>query len=371
MSLQVRILGDKSCREQWNAFVSASPVGHVMQSWEWGAFKTALGWEAERVALERDGQIVAGAQVLVRRLPFLPLSIAYIPKGPVADLTDRETVTALFDAIHSLARRRHALVLKIEPNAPDDERVHTMLRECSFQATPQTNQPRSTIVVDLSGGEAALWSNLRRTAKKLVRKARRAGVEVVEGGADDLDAFYAVLSVTARIKGFPIHDANFYRQAWRAFRPSGNVHLLLARYDGQVVAAKMILTFAGQSMHLWGGTSEQGRAVNASYLIQWEAIRWALQQGCRSCDLWGIPDQVGALLKAGQEVPPDRHGGLWGVYTFKRGFGGQVRYYVGAYDFPYRRGLYRLGRVLLAQQETLDSASRWLERLSRGGGRGG
>ena len=35
----------------------------------------------------------------------------------------------------------------------------------------------------------------------------------------------------------------------------------------------------------------------------------------------------------------DRQSGLWGVYRFKQGFGGQVVRYVGAYDYVYRPAL--------------------------------
>ena len=335
-----------------------------MQSWEWGEFKAALGWRVERVVLEREGKIVAGAQVLLRSLPWLPFNIAYIPKGPVADLTDREAIGQLLTAVHQAARRYRAIFLRIEPSAIDDDSVHNVLRDSGFQSTAQTNQPRSTLVLDLTGGEPALWANMRRTTKKLIRRARRDGVEIVEGDTRDLDAFYQTIAATSETKGFPIHDKEFYEQAWHTFKATDSVKLMLARYQGQVVAAKMIVVYGDKSMHLWGGTRRRGRDTRASYLLQWESIKWAMNRGCRCCDLWGIPDQVGELLQTGQELPQDQRGGLWGVYNFKRGFGGEIEYYVGAYDYAYKSLLYRLGRMLLARQSTLDVASHWLERLS-------
>jgi lipid II:glycine glycyltransferase (peptidoglycan interpeptide bridge formation enzyme) len=356
-------LSGSAQRERWNHFVSTSPWGHLMQAWEWGEFKAALGWQVERVAVERNGQIVAGAQVLLRRLPLLPLTIAYVPKGPLVDLADALAAAALFAAVHQVARRRRALFTRIEPNALDDEQVHAMLRRCGFRPTAQTNQPRSSIVIDLSVGEAALLANLSRTTRKLIRRAARHGVEIVQGGADDLGDFFAMISTTSELKGFPVHDEQFYKQAWQTFHARDAVQLLLAKHAGRVVAAKMICVFGDRSMHLWGGTSDAARDLHASYLLQWEAIKWAMARGCRTCDLWGIPDQAGALLRAGQALP-DRQDGLWGVYTFKRGFGGQVEYYVGAYDYPYWRLLYRLGLQLLLRGRSSDTLSRWLEQLT-------
>src|SRR5579885_3653166 len=77
-------------RAQWDTFVAADPHGHVLQSWGWGELKAAFGWRALRVALwdKEQEKMLAGAQILFRSLPFTPLSIAYVPKGPVLNWDD-------------------------------------------------------------------------------------------------------------------------------------------------------------------------------------------------------------------------------------------------------------------------------------------
>jgi lipid II:glycine glycyltransferase (peptidoglycan interpeptide bridge formation enzyme) len=56
--------------------------------------------------------------------------------------------------------------------------------------------------------------------------------------------------------------------------------------------------------------------------------------------LWGIPDFDEATLEAGFTAPGDDSVGLWGVYRFKRGFGGRIIRAVGAFDCVYNRPLY-------------------------------
>lgn len=352
-------------QERWNSFVAGSPWGHLMQSWEWGAFKQATGWQVARVGLEQAGELVAGAQMLIRSLPLLPMAIAYIPKGPMVDLQDERLAKALFSAIHEVARSRRAIFLKIEPNVLDDEESGRRLSQYGFQASSQTNQPRSTIVVDLSGGEEALLGEMRKKTRQLVRKAAREGIEIVEGDRSDLDSFYTVLTDTGEIKDIPVHEKGFYEQAWDTFRQAGAVKLILAKHQGEIVAGKMIFVFKDKSMHFWGGTSPKGRDLNASYLIQWESIKWAMSQGYHYCDLWGIPDEIADILRRGEEVPQDQQKGLWGVYTFKRGFGGAIESYVGAYDYPYSSLLYQTGMKILNGQRTVDLASHWLEFFGR------
>ena len=76
-----------------------------------------------------------------------------------------------------------------------------------------------------------------------------------------------------------------------------------------------------------------------TYLLQWEAMKWAREHGCMMYDLWGVPDADETTLEAQFE---DRHDGLWGVYRFKRGFGGQLMRAAQAQDRVYMPLLYRL-----------------------------
>ena len=89
-----------------------------------------------------------------------------------------------------------------------------------------------------------------------------------------------------------------------------------------------------------------------TYALQWAAIRWARSRGCTTYDLWGVPDEDTATLEA---QFAERSDGLWGVYRNKRGFGGQLVRYAGAFDHVYNRPLYQLYRfaLKLRERETL------------------
>jgi lipid II:glycine glycyltransferase (peptidoglycan interpeptide bridge formation enzyme) len=78
--------------------------------------------------------------------------------------------------------------------------------------------------------------------------------------------------------------------------------------------------------------------------VQWAAIRWARARGCRTYDMWGIPDEDEAVLEAQFQQRSD---GLWGVYGFKRGWGGQVARTPGAWDRVCNPALYAAYRLAL------------------------
>ncbi|MCD4739410.1 MAG: peptidoglycan bridge formation glycyltransferase FemA/FemB family protein, partial [Anaerolineae bacterium] len=52
-------------------------------------------------------------------------------------------------------------------------------------------------------------------------------------------------------------------------------------------------------------------------------------RGCTTYDLWGVPDYNEGIL---EEEFAERSDGLWGVYRFKRGFGGQVVRFAGLWE---------------------------------------
>ena len=121
-------LADELSPTTWDEMVASVPEGHLLQTWAWGELKGAFGWIPIRLAVERDGMLVAGAQVLYRKVG--PLSIGYVPKGPVFLDHDPQVAALLWQALHRQSRRARAILLKVEPEWRDeDERRHAWLRQ--------------------------------------------------------------------------------------------------------------------------------------------------------------------------------------------------------------------------------------------------
>jgi len=343
MPIQIRLSTDREPfdSETWNSFVAASPTGHLLQSWQWGQLKAAFGWQAVRVGVEDGGRLVAGAQVLFRSLPlsFPYLSIAYVSKGPILDFGNQEISEALFAAIHRLARQKRAILLKIEPELPDSPAVVRRLQACGFRPSQQTIQPRSTIHIDLQADLDEILARMKSKTRYNVRLAVRKGISVREGTADDLPIFYRLMELTGRRDGFAVHSRRYYETAYQLFVPPGLARFFLAAYHDEVIAGLMAFAFGQRAWYLYGASSDKERNRMPNHLLQWEAIRWARERGCLTYDLWGVPDEVGKEPERYERTVTNRQGGLWGVYRFKQGFGGQMVRYVGAYDYVYRPAL--------------------------------
>lgn len=317
--------------EAWDAFVAGHPAAHPLQLHGWGRLKREFGWEDVRLGLSKGSGLVAGAQVLFRRLPrlgFLPLRVAYIPKGPLVDWQDEALVQTLCAELWRFCWRRGAVALKIEPEAPDNDALARRLRSLGF-APGRTVQPRTTLWIDLQPDEETILARMHQKWRYNVRLAGRKGVVVREGGEQDLRAFGVLMQATGQRNAFGVHTPGYYRRFWELFAPQGYVALLLAEHEGEPLAALMVAQAAGKAYYLYGASGNDDRNLMPNHLLQWEAMRWARTRGCTAYDLWGVPDAVGLDPEAPIPDPPTE---LWGVWRFKRGFGGQVVRYCGAWD---------------------------------------
>ncbi len=326
----------------WNSFVATSPGGHVLQSSQWGQLKERFGWQVARLAIEDRGQWRAGAQVLFR--PLGPRTIAYVPKGPITDWADAEVTQTLLEALHHLCRQRRAILLKIEPDLAEDPALAQRLTELGFRPSPQTIQPRCTILLDLRPDPEDILARMKSKTRYNIRLAGRKGVTVREGTAKDLPGFYRLMQLTGQRDSFGIHNESYYENAHQLFVLQDLAKLFLATFEDQVLAGIMAFAFGQRAWYMYGASSSEHRNLMPNYLLQWEAIKWARERGCLTYDLWGIPDEKEEVL---EREFLKRSDGLWGVYRFKRGFGGQVVRYLGAYDYVYSPSLYWLYNKLV------------------------
>ena len=338
----------------WDRFVAERPDGHVLQTSPWGTLKGQFGWSSARVGLRRGDALVAGAQILFRRLPAGVGKLAYVPKGPLLDWSNQEEREQMVAALDRVTQEQGALALTIEPNLPDEPTHRERLRALQFQPAPfSAIQPRRTLVVDLRPDEDDILMEMKSKTRYNIRLAGRKGVIVRHGDADDVATFNDLLAATADRADFGIHPPSYYESAHRLFAGRDWARLLLAEVEGQAVAGLMVFALPPRSWYFYGASISAHREKMPTYLLQWEAMRWAKAQGCTTYDLWGIPDEDRETL---EEQFTQRSDGLWGVYRFKRGFGGELVRTVGTWDRVHAPLRYRLYRGALTLREQLGSA---------------
>jgi len=316
---------------EWEAYTARFRNTHILQSATWGELKSGFGWNVSRVA-----QGDSGAQILFRKLP-LTFSLAYIPKGPLGEMQDWEN---LWPEIDQLCRHRRAILLVVEPDLwIQGKSGQFTAPPQGFQAGAQTIQPPRTSLIDLSGDETELLARMKQKTRYNIRLAEKRGIRV--GPSDDIDLFSRLMVETGSRDNFGVHSLDYYRRAYELFSPSNVCELLVATYQDTPLAALLVFRNSFRAWYLYGASSDQYRELMPTYLLQWEAMKWARAHGCLEYDLWGVPDEEEAMLESRFL---EKSNGLWGVYRFKRGFGGKIFRAAGPWDRVYNPLLYKLYR---------------------------
>ena len=352
-------------REQWNGFLLSQPRGHLLQSYEWGELNKYLGGKVYRLGALEDGRM-SGAMMLVvtpvagQRIPFHWL---YSSRGPTVVQPDSPALGALVEyARKTLARENRAVALRVEPNIADDDPAQEQwlaaYRNLGFQTNPYAVHGRRSWVLDIRPSADELLAKFKMTWRQNVRSAERKGVQIREVSSDaDFDAYYALLKLTSERDAFFIHEKDYHREILRQFADKGDAVLYLAEHEGEAIAAKMLIRFGDWCWDMFGATSNNKRNLKPAYLLQFRCFQWAQARGCSYFDFRTIPE----ILEPGEE--------MWGVYEYKKGYGGFSRLNMPSQDYIYRPLIYSAWRKSVEVRRARRHEERRsveLERAARG-----
>jgi lipid II:glycine glycyltransferase (peptidoglycan interpeptide bridge formation enzyme) len=282
------------------------------------------GWRPVRLAIgPSHDDPVAGAQLLLRRIPLLGWHLAYVPRGPVGALDDPAIRDGLLRALRAVGRDERIATVRADPEAEGSTPYGQWLLADPWRSAPKV-QPPTTRVIDLTAGEDALRADLKRKHRQYVNKAERGGVTIERfDGSTPPDVigpalvdFNRIYQLTADRAGFVARQAFYYERVWSLFAPTGRVRLSFALLDGERVATIYHFTCGDRAVEAYGGMTDAGADARANYLLKWDAIAGFAREGFAVYDMWGLA--------------------TGGIRHFKEGFGGREVTYVGARDLALR-----------------------------------
>jgi lipid II:glycine glycyltransferase (peptidoglycan interpeptide bridge formation enzyme) len=330
----------------WDFFIGKCPEAHILQTSPWGKLKSSFGWKVHYVVI---GEI--GAQIFFRKFPG-GLTFAYVPKGPIVinkglnrdeilfwkEMVADQSWSIFWKEIDQLCRHNRSIFLKVEPDIWQSPETPTeMTVPDRFHLSRRAIQPPQTVLIDLRQDEDSILSRMKQKTRYNIRLARKKGVLIQ--ASQDIEQFHRLLVDTGQRDHFQVHSRSYYQLAYDLFHPLNECELFFAQYEGETIAGLMVFAHGKRAWYFYGSSSNKHREYMPAYGLQWEAMRWARSRGCEQYDLWGIPDLEESEL---EQNFLNRTEGLWGVYRFKRGFGGVVRRSLGPWDRIYNRPLYAL-----------------------------
>ena len=302
-----------------DAFVEKN--GSFLQSSLWGRVKSDWGWLG-LICRDARGEIRGTMALLEHRLHGLNRCLLYAPRGPVA--LDTATAAELLIAARTLGKERKAYLLRIDPtiDETDDKKV-AFLKKCGFRLKTATDfslfQARYNYVIDLTGQTPdTLLQCYHPSMRRNVRLAQQNGLEICHGSVLDLADFCRMMAQTAKKNGFSPRPERYFHDI--LMQMPENATLYLARYNGQTIAATIMVRFGTTASFFYGCSDGAYLNLHPNELLQYQMQCDAIESGCTLFDLRGV------------EGEPVETNPKFGLHCYKMKFGAALMRYAGEFD---------------------------------------
>ncbi len=306
-----------------------------LQSKEWLRFQAAVG--RETISFSSDDFLANG---IIHRLPIVGRYL-YVPRGPVCHNFQFSIFNFQKNLEKLIKKARESKVgwIRIEPETEELLKSIQETTDKKVAKAPHDVQPREVLRVDISPSEEALFSAMKPKTRYNIRLAEKRGVTVIETREGrHIQAFLDLITATSGRKSITSHPRAYYEKFFQVL-PKEMCRLFVAEYEGNVLAANMMIFYGGTATYLHGGSSDAHRDMMAPYLLQWEQMKFAKRAGCALYDFGGVKT-------ANSQQPADNKqwktenkklftSNSWnGITKFKTGFSPSTQTVVfpGAYD---------------------------------------
>lgn len=314
---------------EFEAFVSAHPKGHFLQSHKWSAVKPNWKWEGLMVRNE-DGAVRGALSVLIRRIPGTPYTLMYGARGPVCDPHDRSALAALTEGARALARKHNAYALRLDPDiVSSDAEFVEIMKGLGYRHQPGDKnfdgvQPCFVFRLNVKDKtEEELMAAFAQKTRYNLRLSGRKGVVVKLCGEESLADFAGLMQETGARDGFIVRNEDYFRTMLRSL--GEDARLYMAYWEDKPIAGTLAIHYGNKVWYLYGASSNEHRNVMPNYQLQWAMIRWALEKKCDIYDFRGVSG----------DLTPDNP--LYGLYLFKKGFGGDLTEFCGELTMVYNK----------------------------------
>ena len=292
-----------------------------MQSSAWAAFKRREGYQTVRLGLFEGEQLRGGASLV-----FYPAQgtegFWICPEGPLLPWDDtsaaRTGLRLILAKVEGLAEIHGGIGLRIEPHLPPPRL--SLLR--NWNRAPVDLNPVHSLFLDLTLSNEDLLGQMHPKGRYNLGLSKRHGVQVTRSASmADLRRFHELFLETALRGDFFAEPFGFFLNLGAMLFPAGQAELFFSEWQGQTLAALLVIYFGKRATYLFGGTSRSSRSVMPAYAAHWAAVQAAKDHDCTEYDFYGYdpfgqPDHLYA-----------------GFSRFKKQFGGFRRDSIGAYDY--------------------------------------
>lgn len=256
-------------RTDWDRFVSSHPDATGYHAWPWrDVFAACFGHRSTYLIARQDG-VVDGVLPLVEiRSRLFGHSLTSMPFLNYGGMLARSAASA------------QALVARARLLAKERGCRHVELRHIARQF-PQLPCRQHKVTMRLVIGPG-MWEVLDRKVRNQVRKAEKSGLVAEQGGAELLDAFYAVFARNMRDLGTPVYTRRLFAEVLARFPDRARLHVV--RLAGVPVAAGLTYRTGSMVEVPWASSRRDFNHLCPNHLLYWRVIETAVADGCSTLD---------------------------------------------------------------------------------------
>ena len=391
-------------QEEFQVFLDNHELATFFQNPKMEHYSKKTNRESYYVGVVKGNNVIAATRMTSLK-GFLGMRSFYAPRGFLIDYNDFELMSFFVKNLKKYLKSKKCYRLHIDPyvlyksrdingnvtDEFDNSNVVENLKKLGFEHAgftvgyDPTKQIRWQYVLNLKNKTIdEISKDIKSNHKNLIRKAEKYGIEIEEISYDKLEEFKNITNDTSDRIGFEDKSLLYYQTMYQAFgdkvkfiianlnvdkyestltdelstfssryekildKETGKAKELKITIDGIKkrlneikefnqknipVSAAMFMLCGKEVDYLYSGSIEKYKNMYAQYLIQWYMIQYACENKFEKYNFFGIS---GIFDKKDKD---------YGVYEFKKGFGGNVEELIG--DFYLSTSIiYRLYKLM-------------------------
>ncbi len=345
-----------------------------------------------------DDQKIVGATLLVVSNKFFGYKKFHAYKGFICNYNDQKIIKTFTKLLKEFIKSKKGLSLSIDPyikrisrdssgaitNEVNNEIIHQYLLDIGYKYLNQEEQVKWTYCLDTNKSEEILYKELKpNTRNKINKITNKLELEIKTLTYEELNKFKKITSSTSLRKSFSDRSLKYYQSMYKNFKDLikfkiailncekyiNNLKKDLKDYQDKSITNKkqndsltkdianikskineieqlkkeqgneiilsgaMFIMYGKEIVYLFSGSYKEYMQFGGQYILQWDMIKYASQKKYERYNFFGISGNF------------DKSSKDYGVYEFKKGFGGYVEELLGTYEIKCHK-LYTIYHIL-------------------------
>lgn len=340
------------------------------QTTAWGNLKNITGWESHYVGVTKDNSVICLALLISKRI-FGEKRIFYAPRGFLTNYNNYEILEFFTKEVKKYIKKYHGIVLKIDPFIEYCKRDRTgkiissqnkgnlvnFLKHLGYHHNGFTIgytkeiQYRWSFYLKINKSLDDIMIDMDKRCRRSLKKAQHYPLITKEVDIHSIKEFKKIMEHTCKRHNCFDRTITYYQKIKETFNDKALLLIVYLDKDKYLAdfkddklynkiknrTEKFIPLSAGvfiydkYYMHyVYGGTYKEYMPFMAQYKLQFDMITYAKIMKLPIYDFGGIS---GNFVLGSKD---------YGVYEFKRGFGGNVIEYIGEFDLVVNRLFYSI-----------------------------